>query len=363
MKKRKIISKRLVLGVGVILLLLMTSGFAGFMGTVTFQGTVSTATAGFEIVEYSGTWVYKDLITNERVILDYPSGNPDYLYVASSYATDGTGGFDVDFVFDNIYPCIFFKADFIVHYIGSIPVHLKDISFEADPWLEPYISWRAYACTLEGDEYVKHEQVQIGYQLHYCMYLYVDVIVKLPQDNSLQGLNGYFQGSLEVLQWDDDCTKYITIPEEPVTMVASNPGVDSYFDCTLSDVPSGYTVVDGLYRGWCIDEHTTMLQDVPIQVTLYSSYDPIIDSLYPDDDWDLVNYLLNNKHPDASMTDIQDAIWYFINGGVYPDWDDEAKAMVDDAIANGEGFTPTTGQWIAVYVLNDYQQIFIEVDP
>ena len=87
-----------------------------------------------------------------------------------------------------------------------------------------------------------------------------------------------------------------------------------------------------------------------------------MDTLYPDDDWDLVNYLINHKHPDATSDDIQSAIWYFIDGGVYPS-DLEAISMVEDAILNGEGFVPGTGEWLAVYVLNDYQQIFIEVDP
>jgi len=64
--------------------------------------------------------------------------------------------------------------------------------------------------------------------------------------------------------------------------------------------------------GWCIDQGHSMCYD-PMQVTLYSSYDSIINQLYPDEDWDKVNYLLNHKHPSASVMDIQNAIWYFID--------------------------------------------------
>ena len=347
----------------VLITLGVITGIGGFMGGVTFHGNVNTAGINFEIEEYSGTWVYKDLITSERVILDYESDNPDYLYVASGYAEQGSQGYDVDFVFDNIYPCIFFKADFIAHYIGSLPVHLTGMSFNADPWLEPYISWKAYKCEKINDEYVIGDQVQIGYQLHYCMLIYVEVIVKLPQDNSLQDLNGYFHGTLDVIQWDEYCHKIIDLPPDEITMNAHYPGTGCYFDVLLTDVPDGYDVVnDTVYCGWCIDQGTNMLRDTPLPCTLYSSYDPIIDSLYPDDDWDLVNYLINHKNTSASMMDIQNAIWYFIDGGVYPT-DPHAISMVEEALMYGEGFQPQPGQWLAVYVLNDYQQIFIEVDP
>jgi len=376
MKKRIGISKRkLVITLGILLTLFVITGISGFMGGVVYQGNVNTASIDFRIEEYSGTWVYKDTVTGERVILDEPSSNPDYLYVASSYGQPGTNNYDVDFVFENIYPCIFFKADFIAHYIGSIPVHLTGMTFNADPWLEPYITWRAYSCEWDEilEEFVIGPQIQIGYQLHYCMYIYVEVIVKLPQDNNLQDLNGYFHGCLDVIQWDDYCTKYITLPEEEITMTALTCGdvindilycsMYSYFDIWLTDVPDGYDVTnDTVYLGWCIDESTTMLRGTPLPCTLYSSYDPIIDSLYPDDDWDMINYLINHKNESASVQDIQDAIWYFINGGIYPT-DEHAIAMVEDALSNGEGFIPGTGQWLAVYVLNDYQQIFIEVDP
>ena len=363
MKRYKVKKRTLVITMIILFSLLAITGISGFFGGVEYQGSVNTAYVDFEIEEYSGTWVYKNTVTSERVITHEPSSNPDYLYVASGYAEPGTNNYDVDFVFDNIYPCIFFKADFIAHYIGSIPVHLMGMNFDADPWLQDYITWKAYECEKINNEYVIGDQVQIGYQMHYCMNIYVEVIIKLPQDNSLQDLNGYFHGSFNVIQWDEYCHKIIELPEEEITMTAYYPGDNSYFDILLTDVPDGYAVIDNTeYLGWCIDEGTNMLTNTPIPCTLYSSYDPIIDSLYPDDDWDMVNYLINNKNESATRSDIQDAIWYFIDGGIYPT-DPQAISMVEDALANGEGFEPSTGEWLAVYVLNGYQQIFIEVDP
>ena len=53
------------------------------------------------------------------------------------------------------------------------------------------------------------EPVDVGTQLHYCDYVYVRLIIHLPQDNALQGLSGAFTGTIGVIQWNeypvDDC--------------------------------------------------------------------------------------------------------------------------------------------------------------
>lgn len=346
--------------VTIIVFLIAISGFivyGGFTGNIQYQGHVNTANIEFEIVEYSGTWVYKDLITGECIILPYEDANPHYMLVAYGKAQQGTIGYDVDFIFDNIFPCIYFKADFIAHYIGSIPVHLNGMKFDVDEQLKPYISWEAYKCTYENNRYIKGEKVELGYQLHHCMYIWVDVIVKLPQDDRLQDIYTKFYGSLDVIQWNEYCYKIVSVPDVDVNMKCYKTNPDSYFLVTLSNVPVGYDVTNGNYLGWCVDQSTNMPLDQLITCHLYNEY-----SLYPDDDWDKVNYLINHKHPDATKQDIQDAIWYFIDGGVYPT-DPEAKSMVDDANINGEGFIPKTGQYYAILINSEYQKIFIEVDP
>ena len=63
--------------------------------------------------------------------------------------------------------------------------------------------------------------------------------------------------------------------------------------------------------------------------------------------WDMVNYVLNHKQGTAE--DVQQAIWYFVNmdGGFTPDRA-VAWTMVNDALANGEGFMPAYGDIVAV---------------
>ena len=125
-------------------------------------------------------------------------------------------------------------------------------------------------------------------------------------------------------------------------------GTVSYFDTTLSDVPEGYDVSNGTYLGWCVDRTSGMSRETPIQVSLYSSLSP--PGILENENWTLVNYVLNHKQ--GAAEDIQNATWYFINLVNYtyspPLEETYAWAMINDALANGTGFIPTTGQTVAV---------------
>jgi hypothetical protein len=56
---------------------------------------------------------------------------------------------------------------------------------------------------------------------------------------------------------------------------------------------------------------------------------------------------------------VQEAIWYFIGGGGVPSTDD-GRAMVNDALTNGEGFVPTLEQTI-VLILNAGDEVQLTV--
>ena len=76
----------------------------------------------------------------------------------------------------------------------------------------------------------------------------------------------------------------------------------------------------------------------------------------------MVNYVLNNKHPMAEDVSIQEAISYFV-GTEVPPFSAWAQLMIDDALANGEGFYPSPGEIIGV-ILDagpDVQPTMIEV--
>jgi uncharacterized repeat protein (TIGR01451 family) len=152
----------------------------------------------------------------------------------------------------------------------------------------------------------------------------------------------------------------VRVPNVSVNMVESYPGAHSYFDTTLSGVGTGYDVQNGLYTGWCCDEHNYIYPGTLYSVHLWSTYNPLMP--WPDPDWSKVNYLLNHKDPTASPDQIQSAIWYFIDGG-YSGSDLKILGMIDDALAHGVNFVPQEAQICAVLVDagTGIQHTFIEV--
>ena len=150
----------------------------------------------------------------------------------------------------------------------------------------------------------------------------------------------------------------VNLPPNKVSLTVEWPSTECYYYIDLGNVPSGYHVFNGTYIGWCVDEFHVIVPDETYWAKMYSSYDP--ENPHPDEDWDMVNYILNNKQ--GSWEDVQHAIWFFVDGGKWPD-SPAAQAMVNEALAKGEGFTPGPGQILAVvlYIEGCVQIPIIEV--
>lgn len=153
----------------------------------------------------------------------------------------------------------------------------------------------------------------------------------------------------------------LNLPSTIVRIEVSD-GTESYFITKLMDVPEGYDVSNGTYLGWCIDTRVEMARSPATHpVKLYSSLNPPGD--LANESWDMVNYILNHKRGNA--TDIQQAIWYFINlDTAYTPTSKVAWEIINDALENGEGYVPSYGEKIAVicypqYVLPSEVQVSI----
>ena len=137
----------------------------------------------------------------------------------------------------------------------------------------------------------------------------------------------------------------LSLPSTMVTIEVFD-GTESYFDTVLSNVLPGYDVENGTYAGWCVDVRTLMARSpAKHEVLLYSSLNPPGELAV--EQWDMVNYILNHKQ--GTFEDVQPAIWYFVHmdGGYTPNRA-VAWSMVNDALANGEGFEPACGEIAAV---------------
>jgi len=139
----------------------------------------------------------------------------------------------------------------------------------------------------------------------------------------------------------------IYLPPGQIMMQVAN-STSSYFDTTLYNVPSGYNVTNATYVGWCVDRTALMARDNQFPATLYSSLN--LTGTLANENWTMVNYILNHKQG-TNLTQIQDAIWYFINlGDTINVTSDEtyAWAMINDTKANGTGFIPENSQTVAI---------------
>ena len=203
--------------------------YSGFSDTIHIYGTVDTATVELEIAEYSGTDVWKvwgpDAPEDELYIYSCMSGNrprnvdiqnlfpsSNIKLVSSAWAQAGINHngieYDIDLVWENIYPNIAYKADFILKYIGSIPAKMTepDITWESGDDLTEHTQILAYRYTKVDDEWVKGEQIaDWPNQVHTNYYIGFEVIIQIPPDIDLQGKYGEFSFEIEVVQWNDQC--------------------------------------------------------------------------------------------------------------------------------------------------------------
>jgi hypothetical protein len=134
----------------------------------------------------------------------------------------------------------------------------------------------------------------------------------------------------------------------------------SYWEITLSNVPSGYDVTNRTYVGWCCDETYTIYNGQTIDnMKLYSSYDPSQPWEANLTNWSKVNYIINHKQ--GTWDEVQAAIWHYIdhNGGNQAD---PTVIAMEAAADRNPNFVPSAGQLLAVVVyLAGEQSTFIEV--
>ena len=145
---------------------------------------------------------------------------------------------------------------------------------------------------------------------------------------------------------------------------ASNQPI-SYLKATLTNVPSGSYVTNGMYRAWCVEYAGSIQAGLIYKPILYLSTDPLPPHLQHFN-WDYINYILNHKQ--GNGIDVQNALWHFMGGPVpgsdptyYPP-SVTASNLIADTLAHGRGFIPMAGDISAVILdLGRYaQRIVIE---
>jgi predicted ribosomally synthesized peptide with SipW-like signal peptide len=222
MKKIGLLCLALVLALGA-----LGIGYAAWTDTINISGSVNTGTVDINVVNWSNTWVWKvvdnasypDEIciahqwetdpNNDQAPVGAITSNlwPDgiYHYELAIADSDYNGDDAVLVTFANLFPCIDFTADFLMHYEGTIPVkvNLAEISFSGAPELEQYVTFTWYESDADGTYGRVIENGIGGIQMHYCDYVICAINIHLPQDNTLMNLSGTITGQVQVVQWNE----------------------------------------------------------------------------------------------------------------------------------------------------------------
>lgn len=213
-KRNKINTSKLGVFFILIALLLASLGvsYSAWTDTMYINGTITTGNLDYEIVEYSETWLYKNLIDESMVIFpEEQIGNPDLYLISHAIAEAGDGNpYDVVMSFYNASQHSRLITYFIFEYIGTIPakfqtIHFRYIyNFDFTPYLNVEIN-PVYYNDIDQDWFIDYTtNIAESYQIHSNEFVYVGVSLNIDvNDNIMQGKNGTFGGIIELIQWNE----------------------------------------------------------------------------------------------------------------------------------------------------------------
>lgn len=166
----------------------------------------------------------------------------------------------------------------------------------------------------------------------------------------LSGCNGFSPIMPNVPSNSSECN-ICNLPNYPVSVKVLE-GNSSYFLIELKDVGSGYDIYDGIWKGWCADNNTTVTLGEWYQGNIYCSYDPPCN--LANIAWPKINWIINNKGLYGADY-IQDSIWHFTNGISPNEWAEWAGFLAMN-------FCPNENQkYAAIIDIPGKQPTFIEV--
>jgi len=202
-------------------------GYAAWTDQITIGGTVNTGSVNLDVVNYSSTYVYKDL-DNDSMVVRYVVTDadgtlihesvlipPNGIEIASAVATqavDGGTGLPIDdavtFTYLNVFPSVDFVCDVLLHYNGTVPVKFNDISWvigTQDPvgWFDALVAnYDAVGYARMFNDHTIGAVVDVGTQLEYCDLVKVWFTMHLPQ-NAPMNAEASVTATFEVVQWNE----------------------------------------------------------------------------------------------------------------------------------------------------------------
>lgn len=216
MKKIGLLSLALVLALGT-----LGVAYAAWTDTITIEGTVNTGTLNIDPVAFSSSYIYKNTDNDEIAtyfevkdafgkVLCSEGTIPENKVLVASAVSEPDGEDAVSFNYSNLFPCQTLVCDVLLHYDGSVPAKVNDISWtfggdEGGNWIQPLIDSGdvvGYARIYDEQTGELTDTVVPGYQLHKCDCVLVWLEFHLPQDDALMNRSATGTATIEVVQWN-----------------------------------------------------------------------------------------------------------------------------------------------------------------
>ena len=183
-------------------------GYAAWTDTITITGQINTGSVEWKFIDVSGTWVWKvyDYQTDEIYITDDP------LWVPSDIGYDGeliayseavlTDDHNAVVTYDNLFPCIYFEADVVVEYTGTVPGKINSIiPLNNLGVIDSYTTITVTYTPVGGLPIPVIDPM--GLQLHEGDQIHAVMTIHLPQDDTLMGITGSFSVEVGIIQWNE----------------------------------------------------------------------------------------------------------------------------------------------------------------
>ncbi|MFC1872039.1 hypothetical protein ACFLYF_06575 [Chloroflexota bacterium] len=203
-------------------------GYAAWTDQIFINGTVNTGSVDLVIEELSSTLVYKDLDTDDLVvvhqrenlrdleggfgwhIVNSPAIPANGLLVASAMTTS-PGDDMINIVIENAFPLVGEQdepqlcADFLLHYVGSVPVIVDAVitDYQGDPEAVALLAAASEVHFYKWVDGQMGEEITDPVQLHYCDSVYGVLCLNIPQEDAYMNLSGSFSAEIRAVQWNE----------------------------------------------------------------------------------------------------------------------------------------------------------------
>jgi hypothetical protein len=177
---------------------------------------------------------------------------------------------------------------------------------------------------------------------------------------------------------------WVNLPATATYTITAFPSqLGGYIDATLSSIPTGYDILNGVYASNCADHQTTINIGTAYNMDIYSSmYPNLLPAFAQSDKWAKINWLYNHLdwYPNYTWADVQGCIWLWDN----PAWDGSAEngmpalstlywasKMYADANIYGLTYKVLPGGYCTIIFIEHgtppdhpiIQTMFIKIDP